>query len=230
MSYTRPIYKADYEYETADKTNELKMYITYKLQLENRSGLKARVNSIVDYYDSRYKSTPIQVGTGVEQGNITGTIGTLTGEKYNDKYSRVVINSNTEINPESSAKVYVQFELDRAAILNLLNGKENLENIAEINSYSIFDKDGKTYAGVDRKSNPGNAVPGDEKTYEDDTDKSPNLGVELTDAREISGKVFLDETTGELKTGETRQGDGKYTDNEKGISGVKVTLTEKPEN
>lgn len=226
MSYTRPIYKADYEYETADKTNELKMYITYKLQLENRSGLKARVNSIVDYYDSRYKSTPIQVGTGVEQGNITGTIGTFTGEKYNDKYSRVVINSNTEINPESSAKVFVQFELDRAAILNLLNGKENLENIAEINSYSIFDKDGKTYAGVDRKSNPGNAVPGDEKTYEDDTDKSPNLGVELTDAREISGKVFLDETTGELKTGETRQGDGKYTDNEKGISGVKVTLTE----
>lgn len=227
MSYTRPIYKADYEYETADKTNELKMYITYKLQLENRSGLKARVNSIVDYYDSRYKSTPIQVGTGVEQGNITGTIGTFTGEKYNDKYSRVVINSNTEINPESSAKVFVQFELDREAILNLLNGNENLENVAEINSYSIFDSEtGKPYAGVDRKSNPGNAVPGDEKTYEDDTDKSPNLGVELTDAREISGKVFLDETTGELKTGETRQGDGKYTDNEKGISGVKVTLTE----
>ena len=228
MSYTRPIYKADYEYETVDKTNELKMYITYKLQLENRSGLKARVNSIVDYYDSRYKSTPIQVGTGVEQGNITGTIGTFTGEKYNDKYSKVVINSNTEINSESSAKVYVQFELDREAILNLLNGKENLENIAEINSYSIFDNDGKPYAGVDRKSNPGNSIPGDEKTYEDDTDKSPNLGVELTDAREISGKVFLDKTTGELRTGEIRQGDGIYKeeDNEKGISGVKVTLTE----
>ena len=226
MSYTRPIYKADYEYETVDKTNELKMYITYKLQLENRSGLKAKVNSIVDYYDSRYKSTPIQVGTGVEQGNITGTIGALTGEKYNDKYSRVVINSNTEINPESSAKVYIQFELDREAILNLINGNENLENIAEINSYSIFDKDGKTYAGIDKKSNPGNAVPGNDKTYEDDTDKSPNLVVELTDARKISGKVFLDETTGELKTGEIRQGDGKYTDDEKGISGVKVTLTE----
>ena len=228
MSYTRPIYKADYEYETADKTNELKMYITYKLQLENRSGLKARVNSIVDYYDSRYKSTPIQVGTGVnEYGDITGTIGTLTGEKYNDKYSKVVINSNTEIAKESSKEVYIQFELDREAILNLLNGNENLENVAEINSYSIFDSEtGKPYAGVDRKSNPGNAIPGEENTYEDDTDKSPNLGVELTDAREISGKVFLDETTGELRTGEIRQGDGKYTDNEKGISGVKVMLTE----
>lgn len=228
MSYTRAIYKADYEYEIKDedKTNELKMYITYKLELENRSGLKAKVNSIVDYYDSRFKSNPIIVGTGVEQGNITGNIGTYTGENYNDRYSKVVINSNTEIDKESSTRIYVQFELDREAILNLLNGKENLENIAEINSYSIFDADGKPYAGVDKKSNPGNTIPGDGKTYEDDTDRSPNLKVEIADAREITGKVFLDKTTGELKTGEIRQGDGQYKDGEKGISGVKVTLTE----
>ena len=226
MTYSRPIYKADYEYEAEEKSRELKMYLTYQLEIKNKSTLKARVNSIVDYYDSRYKSNPIIVGTGVDKGNITGVIGTYTGEKYNDKYSKVLIDSNTEIDSQSSSKIYVQFELDREAILNLLNDKENLENVAEINSYSIFDKDKKPYAGVDRRSNPGNAIPGEDRTYEDDTDKSPNLKLELTDARQIAGKVFLDSTTGELRTGETRQGDGKYTDDEKGISGVKVTLTE----
>lgn len=226
MSYSRPIYKADYEYETEDKSKELKMYITYKIELQNRSGLMTKVNSIVDYYDSKYKSDNIHVGTKVEQGNITEEIGTFKGEKYNDKYNKVQINCNTEITPLSITRIYIQFELDRDAVLNLLNGNENLENVAEINSYSIFNNAGKPYAGIDKKSNPGNTIPGDERTYEDDTDKSPNLKLETTDAREISGKVFLDETTGEIKTGETRKGDGKYTDGEKGISDVKVTLAE----
>ena len=42
----------------------------------------------------------------------------------------------------------------------------------------------------------------------------------------MTGKVFLDSTSNELKTGEVRQGDGMYTDGEKGIKDVKVTLKE----
>ena len=46
----------------------------------------------------------------------------------------------------------------------------------------------------------------------------------------MTGKVFLDSTSNELKTGEVRQGDGMYTDGEKGIEYVKVTLKENIEN
>lgn len=108
-----------------------------------------------------------------------------------------------------------------------MNDKENLDNVVEINSYSVFDTDGKVYAGIDTDSNPGNAVPGDTTTYEDDTDSAPGLKLVVSDkAREMTGKVFLDSTSNELKTGEVRQGDGMYTDGEKGIKDVKVTLKE----
>ena len=75
-------------------------------------------------------------------------------------------------------------------------------------------------------SNPGNAIPGDRATYEDDTDSSPSLKLEVADAREMAGKVFLDSTSGELLTGQIRQGSGAYEDGETGIPGVAITLTE----
>ena len=42
----------------------------------------------------------------------------------------------------------------------------------------------------------------------------------------MAGKVFLYATTGELKTGEIRQGSGAYEEGETGIPGVAITLTE----
>lgn len=227
MSYTRAIYKADKEYTSSDKKKELKVYVTYKISMKNESSnLQVQVNSIVDYYDSNY--TSIKTGTGIdEKGNVTGDISNSGSQSYNDKYKKVIINTNSKIEHNKSADVYVQFELNRDAVLKILNDKENLDNVVEINSYSVFDTDGKVYAGIDTDSNPGNAVPGDTTTYEDDTDSAPGLKLVVSDkAREMTGKVFLDSTSNELKTGEVRQGDGMYTDGEKGIKDVKVTLKE----
>lgn len=231
MSYTRAIYKADKEYTSSDKKKELKVYVTYKISMKNESSnLQVQVNSIVDYYDSNYIS--IKTGTGIdERGNVTGDISNSGSQSYNDKYKKVIINTNSKIEHNKSADVYVQFELNRDAVLKILNDKENLDNVVEINSYSVFDTDGKVYAGIDTDSNPGNAVPGDTTTYEDDTDSAPGLKLVVSDkAREMTGKVFLDSTSNELKTGEVRQGDGMYTDGEKGIEYVKVTLKENIEN
>lgn len=231
MSYTRAIYKADKEYTSSDKKKELKVYVTYKISMKNESSnLQVQVNSIVDYYDSNYIS--IKTGTGIdEKGNVTGDISNNGSQSYNDKYKKVIINTNSKIEHNKSADVYVQFELNRDAVLKILNDKENLDNVVEINSYSVFDTDGKVYAGIDTDSNPGNAVPGDTTTYEDDTDSAPGLKLVVSDkAREMTGKVFLDSTSNELKTGEVRQGDGMYTDGEKGIEYVKVTLKENIEN
>lgn len=230
--YKRAIYEADYEYiNENDKSKELQVYITYKIAIKNEStNLTTQINSIVDYYDSRYTITGI--GTGVdESGNITENLNYQDGT-YNDNYNKVIITNNTRLDPQTSTldadngNVYVQFKLDRESVINILNGKENLDNVVEINSYSIFDRDGKVYAGIDKDSNPGTCNPEDKATYEDDTDASLALQLEVADAREMAGKVFLDSTSGELMTGQVRQGSGIYEDGETGIEGVDITLTE----
>ena len=227
MSYTRAIYKADYEYiNEQDKSKELKVYLTYRIGLRNEStNLITRINSIVDYYDSNY--TLLKVGTQLDgNGQITGEELKHTDTSYNNEYSKTVINTNTRIEAQKQADIYVEFELDREQVVTLLNDGEVLDNVAEINSYSVFDGNGSVYAGIDSDSNPGNSTPGNEATYEDDTDSAPGFKLEVADARTLSGKVFLDSTTGELMTGEVRQGTGAYEDGELGIEGVEITLTE----
>lgn len=229
-SYNRAIYEADYNYTSADVTNELEVYVTYQLRMNNESSsLTTQINSIVDYYDSNY--TLCGVGTSLNndtmdvQKNID--YGVLD---YNENYNKLTINNNTKVDAGKYADIYVQFKLNRQAVINIINNKENLDNVAEINSYSVFDTNGNIYAGIDKDSNPGNANPADVTTHQDDTSSAPGLLLEVADAREMTGKVFLDSTSNELKTGEIRQGDGEYKEGELGISGVKVTLTENKEN
>lgn len=225
MSYSRAVYKADYEYiNESDKDKELKVYVTYQLTIRNESSnLTAQINSILDYYDSKYQI--VNVGNSLdEKGNVVGDMA-HTEMTYNDSYTKSVITNTMRIEAQKEESIYVQFALNREAVINILNDRENLNNVAEINSYSIYDGD-KIYAGIDIDSNPGNCVPGDTSTYEDDTDSSPALKLEVADAREIAGKVFLDSTSGELKTGDIRQGSGIYEEGEQGIEGVDITLTE----
>lgn len=224
MSYSRPVYKADYEYENNDKSKELQVYITYKIKVRNEStNLKVRVNSLADYYDSNYEV--IKAGTTIKDGEIQGNIGHQESS-YNNNYKKMIINSNSTIDPQKETDIFVQFKLNRESVINILNDKSTLDNVVEINSYSVFDEQGKVYAGIDKDSNPGNVNPEDRSTFQDDTDSSPALKLVLADARELSGKVFLDSTTGELQVGKVRQGDGKYTEGEKGIPGVNITLKE----
>ena len=226
MTYTRAIYKADYEYiNENDKSKELKVYVTYRLAIKNESSnLVVQVNNIADYYDANY--TLIKAGTGIDQnGEITGNLN-HSESSYNENYAKSIISTNAKIEAQSQTSIYVQFELNREAVLKILNDGENLNNTAEINSYSVFDTNGKVYAGIDKDSNPGNANPENKATFEDDTDSAPGLKLEVADSRELAGKVFLDETSGELMTGQIRQGSGAYEDGEKGIEGVHITLTE----
>ena len=226
MTYTRAIYKADYEYiNENDKSKELKVYVTYKLAIKNESSnLVVQVNNIADYYDANY--TLIKAGTGIDQnGEITGNLN-HSESSYNENYAKSIISTNAKIEAQKQTSIYVQFELNREAVLKILNDGENLNNTAEINSYSVFDTNGKVYAGIDKDSNPGNANPENKATFEDDTDSAPGLKLEVADSRELAGKVFLDETSGELMTGQIRQGSGAYEDGEKGIEGVHITLTE----
>ena len=225
-SYTRAIYRADYEYENEeDRSRELKVYITYRIAVMNESSsLITQVNNLVDYFDRRY--TIVAIGTGIDQeGIITGNID-YSEEDYNAEYKQATIYTNSRIESGKTNEFYMQFELSREAVLEILNGRETLDNVVEITSYSTFDGNGSVYAGVDVDSNPGNARPSYLNTYEDDTDQSPSLQLEVADARELTGKVFLDETSDTLMTGQIRQGSGQYEEGETGIPNVAVSLTE----
>lgn len=227
MSYTRAIYKSDVEYKPKDASKELKVYITYQIRMANQStNIAGRINSLVDYYDARYNIA--KAGTGIdENGNITGELKYSEPENYNEQYKKVIIYNTEKIEAQKAQDIYIQFELNREAVLAIMNDKETLNNVVEINSYASFDREGNIYAGIDVDSNPGNIIPGDKSTYEDDTDSAPSMKLELTNAREITGKVFLDETNSNLLTAQIREGDGEFKEGEKGISGVKLTLNDK---
>lgn len=234
LAYKRPIYEADYNYiNEKDKSKELKVYLTYQIVMLNKTpqNLTARVNSLVDFYDSNYEL--LHVGTKLnENGSVVDEIRHEQDKEFNsDGYKKEIIYNQTSITPESKdnrESVYVEFALNREAVIRILNDQVNLDNIVEINSYSVL-KDGKSYAGIDMNSIPGNYEIG-ENVREDDTSIAPALKLETTNAREMTGKVFLDGTSAELKTGEVRQGSGAYEEGEEGIGDVAVTLTDLSDN
>ncbi len=237
--YTRPIYQSDLDYEkpagATDINNELEVYITYKLtmnikdNIDNKENIEltATINSIDDYFDSRYEL--MKVGTTLnDKKEVVEGIKYVVDE-YDNQFKKAIIYNNTEVGKDKQSEIYVEFKLDKDAVLKIINGNETLDNVSEINSYSIKDESNNIYATIDRESAPGDVIPGEENTkiYQHDTDHCQALKLTISDnARQMTGKVFLDETTGELSVGKIREGDGKYSNGEQGIGGVEVKLKE----
>lgn len=259
--YQLPIYKSDYTYTTEDKSKELKAYITYKIELSNNSvGIDSKVNTLFDYYDKTYmedSTTKISISDNKDELETNGRIKSkfnYEDKDYNDQYKKLEIDtSGITIKAGKTETIYVQFEFSRQQIYNIITSSDKdknvLYNVAEVGSYASYypadpklDNDkqykGQLYAGIDRSSSPGNAIPGEETTYENDTDISPALKLEKkAEERSIEGKVFLDDivkpegytgNTIDLMTGYERLGNGEYDDEtEKGIDGVRVMLKSK---
>ncbi len=235
MSYTRAVYASDIYYNNKpekEEGKELSVKVTYKIGVKSSvDSLKSIVNEIEDYYDTKYFNIDgkIHIGKQVdEKGDII--LNELSYTKLaseNAEYSKMRIHqTNLELDgTKGEGIIYVQLEVRPEKIIEILNTEVTINNFAEIASYSIKDKQDKTYAGIDKDSQPGNLTVGKQSTYEDDTDKSPSIGIVLQEERKIEGKVFIDKTTGELKSGEIREGDGIYDERqEAGVDGVKVEL------
>ena len=223
--YTRAIYPSDVNYTPENADNELKLYITYAVGIKNKTtDLNAKVYSIADYYDSRY--TIVKAGKSIDDsGKITSELTqSIKSEPGIGKYSKAIIDTaNLNVDGGTTSYLYIQFQLNREAILAVLDKDgELLENVIEINSYGSYDKKGNIYAAIDKNSNPGNVVPGNLSTYEDDVDIAPALKLVTTNAREISGTVFVDESG--VKDG-IREGDGELTDKDtKRLANIPVKL------
>ena len=231
MSYTRALYASDVYYEG---NKELSVKVIYKIGIKNVSyNLTSVVNEIEDYYDNKYTNDQIVVGTQIDttSWNIKNELDSRFIEQLdsgNSEYRKIRIKHPLELQPQEEKSIYVELEVQRDQIVAIIesqnNEREKLDNIAEITSYSTKDANGKVYAGVDQDSQPGNLRIDQPATYEDDTDKAPGLQLVLQDERKVQGSVFLDNTTDELKTGQIREGNGIYDENETGIKGVIVSL------
>ena len=239
MSYTRALYPSDVYYNGEDR---LRVKVTYKIGIKNKTTIRSIVNEINDYYDSKfYQDTNIIIGTQLDnQGNIVETsklnyeVEKQSG--YDLYYKLRIKDINMDLRQTAEGYIYVELEVKQDQISKIVEdnqaGKEvKLDNIAEIASYSLKDEKGNAYAGIDKNSQPGSVDVNNPKTFEDDTDRAPGLKLILQENRKLNGVVFEDEvlsTDGfkvdEVNYGKIRQGNGIYDQNEKGIGDVTVQL------
>ena len=125
-TYTRPIYQSDITYtdpDTVNRSKELEVYINYKIEIKNESTYIGEVNTIQNYYDTRYQINGI--------GNIVNTEGNpekrqdYTGLTYGEesytvdrKYKTVTVNAGRSliIGAGESKTIYLQFKMNKEAI------------------------------------------------------------------------------------------------------------------
>lgn len=234
--YNLPIYKADYEYETQNGTNELEVYLTYKIAITNQSSYKSKVNKINYYYDNRLSLIGVGKFVNTTNNSIEEAISVTNIKDYNNNYKQITIDlsSTNTLDSGKSGFIYVQFKLTRDGIKAIFEDNVNNElfnTASEILSYTNYNTNGKTVAVVDKDSIPGNYNLGNVAgTDEDDSDQAPTVKLVITESRKLTGTVFVDSTTGKLQSGKERLGDGKYNSGEKTVNGVKVQLCRAKDN
>lgn len=243
-SYERGLYESDVSY-TASTNNgsELAVYLTYKIAIKNQSSsINANVIDIVEYFKNNLKDNNIVIGKDIQtlsdtalspQTNdrrllLTNSDGMSIKDAGSEgEYSKKYITLNKEIEAGYSYEFYIQFEMKKEAILSIPSGGVYANNVVELNTCSAKENGtGKVWTAVDMDSAVGNCMPNSKETMEDDTDYAPNVRFYISgERRQITGIVFEDSTSSDLKTNETRNSDGLYdATREKGISNVKIEL------
>ncbi len=179
----------------------------------------------------------------------------IAGNEYNAVYIKGL--SGKKLASGESAYIYLTFQVNKENNRVILDGGKYAttdtpkENIAEINGFMTYYKDGTSLpngvsksssdiAGLlDRDSNPGNLESEDiqgenyEENFEDDTDRAPGLRVIIDEEaiRRANGVVWEDqrnETVGDSgNSSDAIIGDGIRQEGETGVQGVTVDLIEK---
>ena len=247
-TYRRPVNPADIAYLKTVNKNAMEVYVTYQISIANLSNtLTTIVDSITNYYDSKYVISDITYGTiNTTNGLISGIpLNTSTNSINHEKYNEITLsNLGMEVNglEESANKIFIRYKIDQTKLPELFDDNTPpLNNASEITAYTTKygtetlyaeqetgKRTGNPYAGYDYKSHPGNAgifINGDgrlEATQkENDTDIAPTFVLCQDDVKTLSGTLWED--NGELVDG-FRLGDGKKSDSEKTVKNVKVEL------
>ena len=254
--YTRTVYASDIQ-AAKDQGKEIKVAVTYKIQVANESRtLSIMPKQLINYFDSRYSIKAVGKAMDEATHKITDTIGFSEAQNVEGytQYKSTVIDYNQTIgaNSPNVKDIYITFDVERDAILDLLNNKSTYHNATEILSYASYygegtskvngkqnitdiTEAGKIYAGIDKMSQPGNMEIAlinhsngegtqilDTTNFEDDTTSAPSLLLEATQSRVISGTIWEDSITN--TTDNQKLGDGIYSEGEKTIQNVIVEL------
>ena len=238
-SYTRSVYK-NYVYASGadgegslSEQNKLQINLTYKIQIKNESSLYMSANEIANYFDNTLDYVSSYYIDS--KGNKVNVAWTSKSDKNGYKQLRTTGVKDLKIQPGSSVTIYVTMKKNTIPQWKNKNSlKESTYNVTEITSYSSYTKNGNNYsyyAAIDKDSAPDNINVGTLNTYEDDTDMAPVVEFTFDEPRTISGYVFEDSTSNDLKTNEERKGDGKYNASNDGyVENVKVELITKSDN
>ena len=199
-NYSRELYKSDYLYKVSNygenyvdygksKDDELQVYVTYKIMIRNQSlSIQARVNELVDYFDSDYEYVDersyIKVNGNILNVNASKSSRYGQGTETNlDGYDKIYVKGldGNYLSAGETAYVYLTFKVKkdtREDGEDWLRLDEELqsgnpigvgkENIVEINGYST------KYAAGTQVPNVGN-VGGTAAGIVDRDSKSGNL-------------------------------------------------------
>ena len=187
VSYNLNLYTSDYNYRIRDYVNtqdfqekdyindansgiksgdELRVYVTYELNLQNQSSKTTRINEVKYVYDEKYTYVGLQ------------------GSNYNVQNSGNVLTINLDglsLNDGETKTLYLIFELEKVDNAVALG---EFSNKAEITSYSTDE------GLIDVDSQPGNFI--NKNQIEDDSDTAGGLTVSVPSdlTRKLTGKVF----------------------------------------
>jgi len=175
--YTRTVYASDIQ-AAAEKNKEIKLSITYKIQIANESKtLSIMPKQIINYFDARYTIKGVGLGLDESTHTITNNLSYSTPQNVEGsaEYKSTIIDFSQLIaaGKGNVKHLYITFDVSRDAILGLLNNKSTYHNASEIASYATYygtetaKADGKqyitdqssagaVYAGIDKMSQPGN--------------------------------------------------------------------------
>ncbi len=228
-----------------DSKNKLRVYITYKITVTNQSTtVYSRARELGVYYDNNYELK--YVGESLEEAyggyyaidnaNIRSNATKYNSTTSNGLYTNTYIELSNVLAPGESKDIYMTYKVKDSEVAKMADTNTKyvptLQNVVEITAYSsYYDKEGKNpYAGIDKDSAPDDVDltvrTKAEAKDEDDTGRANEFTISQKDDKErkLTGTVFFDSTSGELKTGEERLGDSIYSNNEKAISNVTVKL------
>lgn len=176
---------------TVKTGTELKIYVTYRLVLNNQSTHNATVDFVEYRYDSKYEFDVYDDNCKIDNADIIENNNNVL-KLYTGNYS----NDGKEIVSGNQKNIYITFKVKENGEQKCVLDTDYL-NQAEILQYTT--EEGGL---VDADSAPGNAFiehdADPEKTirYEDDTDEANGIEITFKEKaeRSISGKVFDDDS------------------------------------
>ena len=215
----------------------------YNMMDEAQSTIDNNSNNLALQYMA-YDEDDQLIAVTADNANRSSTNKNL-GSDYNNLYIHPIDDITLETG--ETAYIYLTFQVNKDSSGKIIvdNNDTPKRNIAEINGYSTYYRDGtelpngvtknsSDVAGLlDRDSNPGNLEANDlqgdryERNFEDDTDEAPPLNVTYNpdDVRQVNGSVWEDERT--EQSGDAMIGNGLKEDGEEDVEGVTVQLVEK---